>query len=253
MTIDRPQREHFPALRALWREAFGDSEEFLDQFDKTAFSPDRCRCVTVENHVAAALYWFDCECRGERMAYLYAIATAKAHRGKGLCSALMEDTHRHLRALGYTGALLVPGEKSLFDFYGRLGYKAFGGIGELCHVADEQSTPIREVDEAEYARLRRKLLPEGSVIQEKENLRFLQVQATLTAGEDFLLAYRLENGKLFGIELLGNVQKAPSILKTLNAREGRFRICEKQKLFAMYLPLSDQPLTPPTYFGLAFD
>ena len=251
MTIDRPQREHLPALRALWREAFGDSEEFLDLFDKTAFSPDRCRCVIVENDIAAALYWFDCECRGERMAYLYAIATAKAHRGKGLCSALMENTHRHLQALGYVGAIIVPSEKSLFDFYGRLGYTAFGGMGEITCVASAQSVELWQIDETEYARLRRELLPKDGVLQEKENLHFLKTQASLCAGEDFLLAYRLEGTKLFAIELLGNVKKAPAILTALGASEGRFRIPADESPFAMYRSLGE--FSPPAYFALAFD
>lgn len=253
MTIDRPRQEHIPALRALWREAFGDSEDFLDLFDQTAFSPDRCRCVIDDGEPIAALYWFDCECRGERMAYLYAIATAQAHRGKGLCSALMEDTHHHLTAFGYVGTILVPSEKSLFDFYARLGYQAFGGIGEITCTASSEETQLRQMDTQEYASLRQKLLPKGSVIQEKENLRFLQAQATLCAGDDFSLAFRLEGDTLFGIELLGNIEKAPSILHTLGVTNGQFRVPKMERPFAMYRALCDDALTPPTYFGLAFD
>ncbi|MBO5305197.1 MAG: GNAT family N-acetyltransferase [Clostridia bacterium] len=253
MIIDQPRAQHIPALRALWQEAFGDSEEFLDLFEETAFSHDRARCVTVDGAIAAALYWFDCECRGERMAYLYAIATAKAHRGKGLCSALMEDTHRHLNALGYAGTILVPSGQQLFAFYQRLGYTAFGGIGEIACVASSEKTALRQIDVQEYASLRRKLLPEASVIQEKENLHFLQAQAKLLAGEDFLLAYRFEKDTFFGIELLGNTQKAPAILQTLGAASGKFRILKNEMPFAMYHALHDDTLTPPTYFGLAFD
>jgi hypothetical protein len=77
MNINAPTLDLIPALRGLWKEAFGDSDDFLDMFWRTAFSYDRCRCVTVDGEVAAALYWFDCECRGERVAYIYAVATAK--------------------------------------------------------------------------------------------------------------------------------------------------------------------------------
>ncbi|MBE6662655.1 MAG: GNAT family N-acetyltransferase [Ruminococcaceae bacterium] len=253
MRIDNPKKEQFPALRALWREAFGDSEEFLNLFEKNAFSPDRCRCVTLDGQTVAALYWFGCICHGEKAAYLYAVATAKSQRGQGLCAALMRDTHEQLRSLGYTRTLLVPSTTSLFAFYGKLGYQAFGGIDEFSAAASTEGMELWRVGIDEYARRRRSLLPAGSVIQEKENLYFLQAQAELYATEDLLLAARREGECLLGIELLGKPAAAPRILRTLECREGRFRVPGNQKPFAMWLPLSHSNLAPPTYFGLAFD
>ena len=51
MTIDAPKKQDIPALKALWQEAFGDEEAFLDCFFSTAFSPKRCRCVTLSGPV----------------------------------------------------------------------------------------------------------------------------------------------------------------------------------------------------------
>ena len=85
MTIDAPNVEQTAWLRRLWKEAFGDSDAFLDRFFTIAYSPDRCRCVTADGRVTAALYWFDCDCQGEKLAYLYAVATAQDCRGRGLC------------------------------------------------------------------------------------------------------------------------------------------------------------------------
>ncbi len=252
MRIDNPNKEQRPALRALWREAFGDSEEFLDLFEKTAFSPNRCRCVMLDGQTIAALYWFDCTCHGEKAAYLYAVATAKAHRGQGLCAALMKDTHEHLRSHGYTRVLLVPSTEALFAFYGKLGYQAFGGVNEFSAIASTEGIPLGRIGIDEYALRRRMLLPTGSVIQEKENLHFLQAQAELYEAEDLLLAARREGNCLFGIELLGDPALAPRILRTLECREGRFRVPSNRKRFAMWLPLS-QDAAPPSYFGLAFD
>lgn len=253
MTIDKPSRFQLSDLRALWREAFGDSEEFLDIFERTAFYPDRCRCVTVGNRVATALYWFDCSYREERVAYLYAIATAKAYRGRGLCSVLMEDTHRHLRTLGYVGALLVPSGEDLFGFYRKLGYQVCSRVGKICCDASPNGLAVRQIDGGEYAMLRRSFLPADGVLQEEENLRFLQAQARLYTGEGFLLAARREKGSLFGLELLGDVAKAPAIVGTLGCTEGCFRIPEGEIPFAMYRPLQDRTDVPPAYFGLAFD
>lgn len=253
MTIDKPTLEQLPALRALWQEAFGDSENFLRDFVATAYSADRCRCLTAEGTVATALYWFDCSYEEGPVAYLYAIATAKSYRGRGLCTALMKDTHRHLREQGYCGTLLVPGNRELFAFYEKMGYRISGHVDELNITASADTVEIFQIDAEEYARRRKSLLPRGGVIQERENLRFLQTQATLYAGKDFLLAARRESDSLFGLELLGNTASAPAILQTLNCPKGRFRIPGNGHPFAMFYPLGDRNSTFPTYFGLAFD
>lgn len=253
MIIESPKERHLLSLRALWQEAFGDESAFIDTFFQAAFSPDRSLAVTEGDEVLAALYWFNCAVEGERVAYLYAIATAKARRGQGLCSALMAETHRRLRTLGYRGALLVPSSAALFGFYEKMGYKTCGRIAESQHTACNDSFPLREIGMEEYARLRRDHLPKGGVVQEKENLRFLSAQAALYAGDGVLLAARKEGSALLGIELLGDDAKAPAILHTLGCTHGRFRHKGEQRAFAMYLPLDAAKPAFPTYFGLAFD
>ena len=136
MTIDYPSENAIPQLRSLWKEAFGDEDSFLDVFFGTGFSPDRCRCIPLNGEIAAALYWFDCSWEGGPLAYLYAVATCKQYRGQGLCRKLMANTHEHLKYLGYTGAVLVPGEPSLFDFYSNMGYTAFGSVEDFSCRSD---------------------------------------------------------------------------------------------------------------------
>ena len=123
MKIDAPSATHIPHLRSLWKEAFGDTDAFLDAFFDAAFSPDRCRCVWDENHPVAALYWLDHTCNGEKFAYIYAVATRKSHRRQGLCHALMARTHEDLAAAGYAGALLVPATEALAQYYAAMGYR----------------------------------------------------------------------------------------------------------------------------------
>lgn len=253
MIIDAPKPSHRMALRALWQEAFGDTDAFLDAFEKTAFSPERCRCIWEGDEILAALYWFDVTWGGKRLAYLYAVATARAHRGKGLCRTLMENTHAHLAAKGYTGVLLVPGEPHLFAFYEKLGYRACSHIGELSCRASAEKTPLRPIGAEEYAALRHELLPQNGVLQEKENVSFLQTMASFYAGADFVLAAQREGDTLRGVELLGDTTKAPAILASLGCAEGKFRIPSGDKPFAMYYPLRKAALPSPIYFGLAFD
>lgn len=43
-----------PALRELWKEAFGDGDRFLDQFFEGPFAPERSRVAVVEGAVSGA-------------------------------------------------------------------------------------------------------------------------------------------------------------------------------------------------------
>lgn len=252
MIIDYPAENAAAQLRALWKEAFGDEDAFLDAFFATGFSPDRCRCVTIDGQIAAALYWFDCSWDGKPMAYLYAVATGKAYRGQGLCRKLMANTHEHLKYLGYAGAVLVPGDPSLFDFYGKIGYEAFGAVEDFSCRAEEPSIPVKKIDASEYARLRRALLPPGGILQEGDLLRFLSTVAEFYAGEGFVMAGSRDGSHLQTQEYLGDICHAPGILTALGLQTGHFRTPGNGRKNAMYFPFS--PIDPPPgYLGLPLD
>ncbi|MFR0734393.1 MAG: GNAT family N-acetyltransferase [Oscillospiraceae bacterium] len=76
-----------PALRELWKEAFGDGDRFLDQFFEGPFAPERSRVAVVEGAVSGALYWFPASCKGQSLAYLYGVATAARLRGRDCAAA----------------------------------------------------------------------------------------------------------------------------------------------------------------------
>lgn len=253
MNIDRPTPRDLPSLRTLWHEAFGDGDEFLKLFFSTAFSPDRCRVAKANDTVLGALYWFDCTVDDAKLAYLYAIATAKSARGQGVCSRLMADTHAHLAARGYDGALLVPSEPSLFGFYEKQGYAVCSHVGKLSCGTSAEPINVRSVSIDEYASLRRQYLPACGVLQEGENLAFLATFASFFAGDDWLLAARREKKVLHGMELLGNLSAAPALTAALGCSEGHFRVPSTTAPFAMLHPLGGKALPASVYFGLAFD
>ena len=250
MTIKHPVRSDIPGLRSLWQQAFGDTDTFLDSFFATAFSSDRSLCVSADDTIAAALYWFDCSCRGKKTAYLYAVATDENHRGKGLCHALMNKTHQLLLDSGYAGAILVPGSESLFRFYENMGYRTFGGMEQFSVQAAAPSADLQKLSPSQYASLRATYLPEGGVLQDDVTLDFLQTQAGFYAGEDCLFVAAEDDGSLFCPEFFGNRLVCSQILTALGKPCGLFRTPGENK-FAMYLPLT--PDAPPSYFGLALD
>ena len=291
--IINPRPEHIAGLRQLWKEAFGDTDAFLDVFFSTAFSPERCLCVLIENKIAAALYWFECEYQNQPLAYIYAVATAVAYRGNGLCRQLLDAVHYKLQKQGYIGALLVPGSETLFDFYKKLGYQTtcyrhtykynlFKPTNVLCKQEQQSDTTDRAtanrfslnlISSFEYATLRRQFLPANSVIQEKENLSFLQTQLGFYSGEHFLLAAHIDNQTLYGTELLlkdscdataltskNTLPKnvfpqalANQLLSYFDCTNGIIYTPGQDTAFAMYYPLNDNQMATPNYFAFAFD
>lgn len=247
MVITAPDASHIPGLRQLWKLAFGDSDAFLDSFFETAYSSERCCCIADGDAVAAALYWFGCQWEGRKLAYIYAVATHPDYRGRGLCRKLMGDTHALLARQGYDGVLLVPQEPGLRNMYAAMGYRDATRVCQFRCEAGEK-TALSAVDGETYAKLRRQYLPEGGVIQEKENVAFLARYAKFYAGEDFLVAVSGEQI----VELLGNASKAPGILGTLGLAFGNFRMPGGDTPFAMFLALKEN-VPVPSYFGLAFD
>lgn len=253
MKINNPSKEQIPLLRALWKEAFGDTDEFLDLFFTTAFSTDRTICIEEDGKILSALYIFDCLFEGKKIAYIYAVATSKSARGRGLCRKLMSYTHTYLKDKEYAGAILVPSDKGLFEMYEKMGYKTCCFTDEAEVLAENNTIKLKEISKEEFAKLRREYLPEKAVIQEKENLDFLGSFAEFYKGEDFLFAFYRAEDTLIVTEFFGNKEKAPLIVHTLGFNKGIFRTNGTSKPFGMYHSFSEDLYSAPQYFGLAFD
>lgn len=252
MTFEHPVPEQIRQLLQLWKDVFGDWNGFWETFLETGFSPERCRCITEGGQVAAALTWMDVTCRDQKMAYIYAVVTHPGYRGKGLCRQLMADTHSLLREQGYAAALLVPAEESLRRMYEGFGYRTCTHVGEFDCEAAVSPVALRALGPEEFVRLRKEFLPEAAVIQEGENLAFLSRQAQFYTGDGFLLAAYGDEESITGMELLGQKETAPGIVRALGAKKGSFRCPGEEIPFAMMYPFVEDAVSP-RYFGFAFD
>lgn len=251
MIIDKPTLAQVPTLNTLWQQAFGDPEPFVDRFFSAGFSPERCRCITIDGEAVAALYWFDCVWQNKKLAYLYAVATENAHRGQGLCRKLMENTHDHLQASGYHGAVLVPGTPALATMYQKAGYTPFRFVDTVSVFANGPTCPVNEISAGEFENLRKNFLPENSVVQDTETYTFLATFCRFFLGEDFLLCASQENSTLYVQEFLGNREKLPGILSTMQLQKAVTKI-SGSNIFAMYRSFT-QDKQLPGYFGIALD
>jgi len=252
MRIDHPRADQTADVRQLWKLVFSESDRFLDHFFSLAYAPERCLCAWEGKSLAGMLHWLPCRRGEDPMVYLYAVATHPAYRGKGVCRALMSAAHETLTSQGITGCLLYPQEEGLREMYRKMGYENCGGIHLLQSTAADTPIPLRQIDAAEYARLRRSLLPYNGVVQEGPTLAVLAKECRLYAGNNLLFCVaRLPEG-LFIPEFLGDQTAVPGVLTALGASEGVLRMPGKSFPFAMFRPLAPG-IQPPAYFGLPLD
>ena len=139
-TVRFSRPDDLPTLRALWTLAFGDSEEYMDNFFRRYYRPERMVVLEEEGTVRAMTAWFDTDFLlpggGKyRAAYLYAVATHPACRGRGLAGELLARADDLFREMAIPAVTTVPAEPSLHNFFGANGFRE-------CFCHDEvQLTP----------------------------------------------------------------------------------------------------------------
>lgn len=115
-----------PALLALWQSAFGDTAETVETFFALCFSPENTLVAETDGGVRAALYLLDSALYTKektfRASYIYAAATEKAYRKKGLMRALLQYAKNLCSQRGVDFLFLTPATEDLFAYYGKCGF-----------------------------------------------------------------------------------------------------------------------------------
>lgn len=119
--------EYVPAMKKLWQQVFGDSDAYLAAFFQQQYEDRNTLVYVADNKPVAALYMIPYKMRIASevvdVVYLYALATAPSFRGQGIMSSLIERSFEIAYERGYVLSILIPAEKSLFDYYRRFGYE----------------------------------------------------------------------------------------------------------------------------------
>lgn len=184
--IRPPRREEASALTALWQEAFPeDTAEEIGDFFALGFAPERSLALYEGTRPLSMLYWFDGVWGGGRLAYLYAVATQKAARGRGHSSRLIEAACEILARTGYAGALLVPAEPGLFRFYGKLGFVPCCP-GQRITVSDGET--LIPLTPPEYEVLRNPFLRPGDAVLTGAALNYFGGDGKFYEGPEGVLA-----------------------------------------------------------------
>ena len=260
-----------PALRRLWTQAFGDGDELLDYFFSRLYRPNDVFVVREDRTVRAMAFQLPmtiCQGnRGWRAAYLYAVATDRAARGKGYCTGLLDYAGQVLAERGCKALLLVPGAPELRAFYRARGYADFSTVDRLEQWTSPGPGKAERIEAPEYLELRERMLAGRAYVScPVPALAFQGHIAGMSGGG----LYRLSLGETEGCacaapagpgkaviyELLwpGDREQGASLAaRALGAKWASVRTPGEGEPFSMVRWLTGAPVLERPYLGIALD
>lgn len=157
-------------IAMLWREAFGDDEESIEQYITKIRALGKSYILRDRDAIIATADMFNFVGEFGKCSYIYGVATKTDYRGKGYGKALMKDIFECLYRNGANRCMLIPGNDNVAQWYISQGfskvtnetisllndYEYDFGRGE-----NESNTPqYRIINAEEYLREYAKLHPQ---------------------------------------------------------------------------------------------
>ena len=221
-------KDLYKLSRALYNEAFpGEDERFTEALFALGY-PKHLVAMGEGSELASMLFALPYQIvtkDGTKDAnYLYAVATAKAHRGKGYAKKLLKRT-----AARGLPVFLRPMSPSLFDFYRDAGFTPFSPYREWQGEAEDGDTAgFTVLSKEEYLAARDGFLqpPYCRMTSEFLSLSFSLGGAVALDGRFAALYEKAEDAVLFK-EWWGDPALAPRAAKFLGAAEFTARTPDK--------------------------
>lgn len=130
------------ALSQLWQSVFLEDQEITEYFFENIFGDTITPVIRVDGEIASTLFLLDCKIGDYKGKCVYCAMTNYAHRGKGYMKTLLDYSYGLCLENGFDFLILVPAEKSLFEYYKKCGFEPFGL--RRTHTFDGENPQIKD-------------------------------------------------------------------------------------------------------------
>jgi hypothetical protein len=118
---------YIESIKKLWKEVFGDSDEFLNLYFNQKFQCEHCLVCIDGGALCASLqmlpYTLQLNGASYSACYIFAVMTAPSERNKGHMQELLEFAFKELQQTKISFVFLIPQEPYLFNVYSKFGFK----------------------------------------------------------------------------------------------------------------------------------
>ncbi|MBE6701641.1 MAG: GNAT family N-acetyltransferase [Ruminococcaceae bacterium] len=126
LCIKHGSKKSLPLMKALWKDTFHDSDEFIETFFEKFYRPRKTLLLFDGKELVSMLFYMDVGMkyfrRRIKCAYLYGVATRLDERRRGHFSRLHGKLIEELTDRKYDAVLVLPASENLFGFYKNYGY-----------------------------------------------------------------------------------------------------------------------------------
>ncbi|MEG0440826.1 MAG: GNAT family N-acetyltransferase [Oscillospiraceae bacterium] len=194
------------AQRALWVQAFGDDDGYIDLFYRDCYAPEHTLVLledgvlcTMASFIQMTLHLPDGTTRNA--AYIYALATHSDTRNKGFGRQILNYADFYLKEQGFDCVCTVPAEVTLHRFFESVGYDECFATRKLERMnrgvwAAAEGDEIVPVTAHEYNALRDEILKGTFYMAYEDSWVAHQKNVSVASGADL---YRLTVGGVTGI------------------------------------------------------
>lgn len=192
MIVRLSEKSDINGIVSLWNEAFGDTENEIMFFLNRKYIPENTVVAEENGEIASMLFLLDgkmfIDGKDYPSYYLYAACTLKKYRGKGLMAELLCFAKQLADLRAYKFICLMPGEKTLFDFYEKHGYKSVFSrkVLTLDRNNNAFSDEMHCCDSIDYEQIRNKVYGKYNYFKwDNQSVKFAADHTVFYSGNEF--------------------------------------------------------------------
>ena len=137
-------------LKAIWKNAFGDPDWYIDFFFDRRFVAENTLVYTADNKPVSMFFMLSAQINIDGVYkntfYIYGVSTLPEYQGRGYSTALLKFANAHI-AENVVATFLTPASESLFSFYKKQNYKSAFSVKEVdLNLTDLANIPLPDFE-----------------------------------------------------------------------------------------------------------